>query len=191
MMRIIKLNDAEPTPWLNGGGITRDLWVGPSTSDWQWRISVATIDRDGPFSPYPGVARHFAVLQGNGVRLRFADGEREATAAGDALQFDGADAPDCTLVDGPTLDLNLLVREEAGTGFLQRVVPGVAWRSTARRRAVWCGHAAQLQIEGLPPCKVPAGALACIDHASGKAWTLAIEGEPTAAWWIAIEGPAR
>ena len=187
MMRIIKLNDIARQPWLNGGGVTRDLWVGPSAVDWQWRISVATIDGDGPFSAYPGVARHFAVLQGNGVRLRFADGEREATATGEALQFDGADAPHCSLIDGPTLDLNLLVRREAGTGSLQRVEPGKPWRSPARRRAVWCGSAAQIQIEGLPPCKVPAGALACIDHASGKAWTLDIESKPAAAWWIAIE----
>ncbi len=191
MMRIIKLSDIARKPWLNGGGVTRDLWVGPSAVDWQWRISVATIDSDGPFSAYPGVARHFAVLQGNGVRLRFADGEREATATGEALQFDGADAPHCSLIDGPTLDLNLLVRREAGRGLLQRAALGKPWHSTARRRAVWCGSAALLQIEGLPPCKVPANALACIDHASGKTWTLNSDDPATAAWWVAIDSPAH
>ncbi len=195
MMRIIKLSDTPATPWLNGGGTTRDLWLGPSAAQWQWRISVATIDSDGPFSSYPGVERHFAVLQGQGVRLRLADCTREVTAADDALAFDGATAPHCSLIDGPTLDLNLMVRHEAGAGLLQRAEAGIAWRSPARRRAVWCGSASLLHIEGLPPCKVPAQSLACIDHASGKAWTLdtslSRDSEPAAAWWIAIESPAR
>ncbi|MEO5732328.1 MAG: HutD family protein [Rubrivivax sp.] len=193
-MRIIRLNDVKATPWLNSGGTTRNLWLGPSAAQWQWRISVATIDSDGAFSRYPGVERHLAVLQGNGVRLRFADGERQATATGDPLHFDGDAAPHCSLIDGPTLDLNLLVRREIGTGVLQRAEPGAAWHSLARRRAVWCGSAMQLKIEGLPPCSVPANALACIDHASGKAWTLdssAHTGEPAAAWWIAIESPTH
>lgn len=191
MMRITRLKDVEPTPWLNGAGSTRNMWLGPSVSHWQWRISVASVDSDSRFSTYPGVTRHFAVLQGNGVRLRLPDGEREVTIDSEPLQFEGGAAPQCTLIDGPTLDLNLLVRDGAGSGSLERVEAGKPWRSSARRRAVWCGSAAQVQIEGLPPCNVPANSLACIDHASGKAWMLGTAGQTANAWWIAIESPTH
>ena len=67
--------NAAPQPWRNGGGVTRELLCLPAGSgnDWTLRISVADIDADGPFSPFPGVTRWFAVLDGAGVRLRFDD----------------------------------------------------------------------------------------------------------------------
>ena len=57
---------ATPVPWKNGGGVTRELLRLPAGSgdDWTLRISVADIAADGPFSPFPGITRWFAVLTG-------------------------------------------------------------------------------------------------------------------------------
>ena len=52
-------------PWRNGGGVTRELLrlaARPATGS--VRVSVADIEADGPFSPFPGVERWFAVLRG-------------------------------------------------------------------------------------------------------------------------------
>ena len=68
-MQIVNLADVTPQPWLNGGGITRELLALPSAADWKWRISVAEVARDGPLSGYPGIERWFAVVQGAGVVL--------------------------------------------------------------------------------------------------------------------------
>ena len=110
-MRTIAADAVPPLPWKNGGGVTRDLLV--DRPDWRWRISLADIDRDGPFSDYPGVERWFAVIAGAGVELAFG-GRRLALRPGDApLRFDGANGPGCRLLDGPTRDLNLLLRDGA------------------------------------------------------------------------------
>jgi uncharacterized protein len=126
------LSQVAPQPWRNGGGVTRELLVWPSTAespDWQLRLSVADIERDGPFSAFPGVQRSFCVLQGQGVELDFA-GQLTPCHVGDApLVFDGAAAPGCRLLGGPTRDLNLMLRGVQG-GLLP-VQAGQPWRPNA------------------------------------------------------------
>lgn len=125
MTLVVRADDIAPTPWKNGGGLARDLLCSPSASDWTWRISLADVNADGPFSRYPGVQRWFAVVDGAGVELDFG-GRRVTIRAGESpLEFDGAAAPGCRLIDGPTRDLNLMLRGVRGT--LQRAEPGVAW----------------------------------------------------------------
>lgn len=106
----VYLDRVAATPWRNGGGVTRELLVWPSATDWTVRLSVADVERDGPFSAYPGVQRWFAVLSGQGVRLRLPGQTRELDAASDPFQFDGAVPVDCELLGGPTRDFNLMVR---------------------------------------------------------------------------------
>ncbi|WP_413880799.1 HutD family protein [Candidatus Aalborgicola defluviihabitans] len=67
---VVHLADVAATQWRNGGGLTRELASGPAGADWQWRLSVAEVAADGPFSRFEGVTRWFAVLQGAGVVLR-------------------------------------------------------------------------------------------------------------------------
>ncbi len=117
---IVQADAIAPQAWKNGGGITRDLLSGAG-----WRLSLADIDRDGAFSPYPGVQRCFAVVRGGGVELAFAGGARQLRVGDAPLVFDGADAPFCRLLAGPTRDLNLLL--QGCRGAMQQVQPGVAW----------------------------------------------------------------
>lgn len=110
----VRLDSVAPTPWHNGGGVTRELLAWPQAADWRVRISVAEITQDGPFSPFDGVQRWFAVLAGAGVRLQIGDMTHALTATSPPFGFDGALAPQCELVAGPTLDFNLMLKGCAG-----------------------------------------------------------------------------
>lgn len=123
----VRAADLTPQPWRNGGGRTRELLAWPAGAGWQIRVSLADIDADGPFSAFAGVQRWFAVIEGAGVVLAFAGGasQRLTTTQG-PIAFDGADAPDCRLVAGPTRDLNLMLRD--GTrGAMARAANGLPW----------------------------------------------------------------
>ena len=101
-------------PWRNGGGVTRELFTWPPDAAWKARISVADIAADGPFSSYEGVQRWFAVIEGHGVELAF-DHTKHCLMPGDPpLRFDGERPPVCRLLDGPTRDLNLMLRGARG-----------------------------------------------------------------------------
>lgn len=107
-------DDVMPQAWRNGGGQTRELLAWPHGADWSVRISLADIEADGPFSPFPGVQRWFAVVQGGGVQLQFADTSRFIGLSDEPFCFDGALAPACVMLQGPTRDLNLMLRGVAG-----------------------------------------------------------------------------
>ena len=119
---MVRFDDVTPQPWKNGGGVTRELLAWPDANDWVMRVSIADIERNGPFSAFPGIDRWFAVLSGNGVRL--CSPTKTIQRADDVFHFDGALAPDCELIDGPTRDLNLMLRRHAASGWMKRVEAG-------------------------------------------------------------------
>lgn len=195
-MQLVHLADIAPTPWKNGGGLTRDLLCWPNAAAWQLRISVAAVARSGPFSAYPGVARWFAVLQGAGVvlHLRGAAGDEglRLTPDSPALPFDGALAPDCTLIDGPTLDLNVMSRQGAGRADLARARSGLLWASGAPLRGVFTLHGATLNGAGPAPLRLPAGTLAFADTAPCGAWQLTDSDDgPASNWWLSFNPHIR
>lgn len=115
----VHLSEVRAMPWKNGGGVTRELLAWPSADDWSIRVSVADIERDGPFSSFPGVERHFAVLEGEGVEL----GNLGFVRAGDEpVKFDGDLQRDCRLLAGRTRDLNVMIRTAHGHGSLRKQV---------------------------------------------------------------------
>src|SRR5690606_23181136 len=75
MSRVIAANEYRRERWRNGLGWTREIHAHRSdpAGDWTWRLSIAEIERDGPFSAFPGVDRALVLLRGNGMRLRFGD----------------------------------------------------------------------------------------------------------------------
>ncbi len=98
--------DIKPQPWLNGRGTTRELLAWPHAHDWTVRVSVADIERDGPFSAFPGVQRWLSVIGGAGLRLF----DWPQVRGNEPLHFDGAMAPECELIRGPTEVLNFMQR---------------------------------------------------------------------------------
>jgi len=109
-MQIIRQSDFKTMPWKNGGGITHEAIRVPANGDsFRWRLSVAQIERSGPFSDFAGYDRTMVLLKGNGAALKFARGAtRLLREVGDMAQFDGALAIQCELENGPCVDLNLM-----------------------------------------------------------------------------------
>lgn len=105
---------ARAMPWKNGGGTTLELAISPkgaSLEDFAWRISSAQVAVDSAFSCFPGIDRNLAVLAGNGLRLQRQDGRIETLLSDGAIAaFDGEEAINAQLVDGPIIDLNLMTR---------------------------------------------------------------------------------
>ena len=74
-MRILRASTYRRMPWKNGGGETTEIAVSPEGAgldDFAWRISMARVDGDGPFSAFAGVDRTLSILEGEGLRLEIA-----------------------------------------------------------------------------------------------------------------------
>ena len=113
-LRLIPAHDYRRERWRNGFGWTREILKCPEAADdWDWRLSIAEIERDGPFSTFDGVDRELVLLHGNGVRLRFDDGEvRDVEPPHGRVRFAGECAVSGELIDGTTHDFNLMWRRE-------------------------------------------------------------------------------
>jgi environmental stress-induced protein Ves len=111
--RVIPANDYRRARWKNGLGWTREIACSPETGDWNWRVSIAEIERGAEFSSFPGIERELVLLSGNGLRLLFDDGEmRELLPPHDQSRFSGERQVRGELLDGPTHDFNLMWRRE-------------------------------------------------------------------------------
>jgi environmental stress-induced protein Ves len=102
------------TPWKNGGGGTREIVCRPEGAGMEgfdWRVSIATIAGAGPFSAFPGVDRVILLLDGDGVHLQSASGMNHRLERAHApFAFSGDVALDCSLLGGPSTDLNVMTR---------------------------------------------------------------------------------
>lgn len=108
------------TPWRNGGGNTSEVARRPTGSgSWRWRVSIATISQDGPFSPFPGYDRLLVPLDG-AVRLVVGGTVMDVPTL-TALRFPGEEAVEAIDVSGPTTDLNVIVARDRGTADVQVV----------------------------------------------------------------------
>ena len=117
--RILAPADYRKMPWKNGGGQTFEIAVDPPGADlatFAWRVSVAAIERDGPFSSFPGVDRTLVLLDGSGMRLSGEGQAVELRAPYEPVTFSGEATLDCSLAEGPTRDFNLMIRRALASG---------------------------------------------------------------------------
>jgi len=123
--RVIPSTEYRRTRWRNGLGWTREIATGRlpdsvpqvpgsiADADWDWRLSIAEIDADVRFSEFPGIDRELVLLSGNGLRLRFDDGEaRLLVPPYGRSRFAGERGLRGELLDGPSRDFNLMWRRE-------------------------------------------------------------------------------
>ncbi|WAC48413.1 HutD family protein [Asticcacaulis sp. SL142] len=111
MIRFLPASARVSQPWKNGGGFTREIIVSPpgaSMTDFDWRISMATVDVAGPFSAFAGIDRHLTVLEGH-LRLTV-HGNMHPLSAGQGLAFAGDVPAQGEPLGGPVTDLNIMTR---------------------------------------------------------------------------------
>ena len=111
--RVSPANEYRRIRWRNGQGWTREIHAEGTAEDWSWRLSIAEIEHDAAFSLFPGVDRELMLLSGDGLGLRFDDGECvELSPPHDRHRFAGERALTGELVDGTTHDFNLMWRRD-------------------------------------------------------------------------------
>jgi len=150
-MRVLLESDYVALPWKNGGGITREiLKVPPQGTTFDWRLSLANIDQSGPFSAFDGYHRTLLLVRGAGVELDFGPhGQTTLRAPGQLAEFDGSWPTQCTLLDGSSMDLNLMVsqaRAQAQTSVLRVSAPELI-RTAGWDETLVCCISGQVQLE--------------------------------------------
>jgi len=123
-MALISAQTLTPSPWKNGGGVTREIAIGPAGSgfnDFVWRISLADITVPGPFSQFDGIDRCLALIDGAGLTLRAHSGiSHKLTRPLEFLNFAGETAMDARLSDGVVRVFNLMLRRGFALGHLEK-----------------------------------------------------------------------
>lgn len=107
MFQILHPSDFTTTPWKNGGGITHEIARKDGVSGFLWRLSIAEVASDGPFSRFDGCARILTVIDGPGIALHAPDGVLTALPL-HPVTFDGATPIEGRLLNGRIRDLNLI-----------------------------------------------------------------------------------
>ena len=95
--------------WKNDGGETLEIAADAEATPPAWRISVATIERSGPFSDFSGYDRTIVSLDGGAVRLTI-DGIDVVLARCEPLAFTGESKVHATLDGAPARDLNVMTQ---------------------------------------------------------------------------------
>lgn len=140
-MRLLAAAGYRSMPWRNGKGMTREIARAPeATAEFDWRLSLASLSEDGPFSNYEGYERAVVLVEGEGFTLDFgADDRRALTVAGAHAIFDGGQGVRCHLVSGPCRDLSLMVRLPGTVSAVRaiRISAATAFGGTGVHRALY------------------------------------------------------
>mgnify|MGYP003460576539 FL=1 len=107
VFRVIPPAAFKTAPWRNGGGVTHEIAREDADGTLLWRISIAEVASDGPFSRFEGLTRILTVIEGAGLDLVTPDGVI-AARPGVPVRFSGDIPVDCRLVAGAVRDLNVI-----------------------------------------------------------------------------------
>ncbi|MGC0386098.1 HutD family protein [Streptomyces sp. SAI-129] len=132
--QILRAKDRTPAPWKNGGGVTSEVAADPpgaGTGDFLWRISVADVGGDGPFSAFPGIDRIITVVDGPGMELTVDDVPHRLDTLYEPFAFSGDAVTGCRLLGGPIVDFNVMVRRSGTTATVRVVRSTTVVRPTA------------------------------------------------------------
>ena len=107
MIRHLTPADYRRQPWANGRGVTVELARADGPQGLLWRLSMATVAEDGPFSLFPGIERNLTVISGPGFRLSGAGLDLQAPPLA-PVAFPGDVEITATEVTAPSDDFNVM-----------------------------------------------------------------------------------
>ena len=113
--------------WQNGGGITHQLCRQDDANGMLWRVSIAEVASDGPFSRFDNIDRIIMLLTGGGFSLHgVGDNPQLLDTPLTPFTFAGETPIHCTLLNGAVRDFNLMTRRAAVQADLQVLTIGRA-----------------------------------------------------------------
>jgi uncharacterized protein len=147
-LSILALASIKQQAWRNGGGTTRPLAEAPNGD---WRVSLADVSCNGPYSLFTGIDRQSLVIEGAGIELRNGT-DRISLRPGHPAGYNGELEWLATLRDGSVVALNTMVKRDryrssivllrddtlVATGRVALFLPldgSWAWRTTDRTAA--------------------------------------------------------
>lgn len=111
--RVLRAAGRAAVPWRNGGGVTREIAAAPGGAGagvFDWRVSLAEVGRDGPFSLFPAVDRTLTVVEGVGMDLMVGGEHHIVDEPYWPHDFPGDLETRGRLIDGPVVNLNVMYR---------------------------------------------------------------------------------
>lgn len=103
-------------PWANGRGTSYEIASDRNESgEWTWRLAMAPVNEDGPFSRIECVNRSLVVVEGAGMLLSV-DRKKLQCLPMQVVRFRGDAITEAALLDGPIMDINLMVRRKEADG---------------------------------------------------------------------------
>ena len=124
-LRVIRAASLRATPWKNGGGTTTEIAAAPpgaSLDAFDWRVSMARVATDGPFSSFAGIDRTLAVVSGDGMELAIEGCAIVMLGSHSApLAFAGDVPTSARLTAGAITDLNVMTRRGQFTHQMVRL----------------------------------------------------------------------
>lgn len=136
-------------PWANGGGQTTEmLKVNRSDGSLLYRISLAVVAQDGPFSLFPGIERNLTVISGPGFDLTGAVRLRADPLV--PVAFPGHVAVAAEGVSAPSEDFNVLTCARIPKPDVQVIADALARPIKGRALVVFALEDAQVGPHPLP-----------------------------------------
>ena len=145
-MRVQRFGEHRAMPWANCLGTSYEVASDRNVDGvWTWRVAVAPVIKDGPFSSLPGVDRKLVIVEGNGMVLDV-DGKSEKCLPGQVVQFSGDSTTFAQLIAGPIVDLGLMTVMGSATGLMS--VATEAGELPGSRVIVALSEKVEIEIEG-------------------------------------------
>ena len=115
-------------PWRNGAGVTHEIAIddtpGDSAAPFRWRLSMADLAGDGPFSEIADVDRILVLLAGDDVRLVIDGADPATLGRHEAIAFPGDVPTSLTMAPGAGRDLNLMWDRTRAEGAVEVLAVG-------------------------------------------------------------------
>jgi environmental stress-induced protein Ves len=170
VFRLIAPSQYRRMPWKNGGGVTEEIATHPEGAgleSFDWRVSIAEVARDGPFSIFSGTERTITLIDGAGMRL--SSGRRDVVLRTpfEPYAFDGEDPIDCALLSGPVRDFNAMVRRERARGSVAAVRARTTIETADFRLVFAAIGMHECTIDGEPPIAVAPRHALIVERAPG------------------------
>ncbi len=183
-MRVRQAGDYRTMAWKNGGGSTTEVEIWPpgaSLETFDWRLSMARIEADGPFSSFPGIDRTLTLLDGSLVELEV-DGKRSSlTPERPTLHFAGEDRVTSWVPEGPIVDFNVMTRRARCSHRFQQI--DIAGPREVKRvggiTILFLAHGAALSCRAAGSGEVLLAARSC----------LLLEADDPATWQVETAAP--